>query len=61
MTEDEVITVYGKLMVKHHHAARAGDEPLRKRVFAAIDLFEELWPMESKIWRDMFASGEQER
>jgi hypothetical protein len=55
---DVMTTAYGNLIVRHHQAARAGDEPLRLRIYAALELFAELWPEEANAWEGLFGSPE---
>ena len=52
--DDPATTVYGRLLWHHMDAMRKKDEAKRERIFAAIDLFYELWPAECKVWDDRY-------
>jgi hypothetical protein len=57
---DEIELVYGYLTVRLGKNFRNGGSPeLGERIIAAIDLFEELWPAETKRWTDRFATAEE--
>ena len=58
MAEDAMTTAYGNLRVRHHQAARSGDEKVRVRIYDAIELFAELWPDKAKAWEGLFPVGE---
>lgn len=49
---------YGNLLVEHLNAARANNEALRERIYQAIEVMRELWPVETKAWEDMFRHAE---
>jgi hypothetical protein len=45
-----VASVYSELLLRHRDAGRDQDEPKRQRLFVALDVIRELWPVEIKAW-----------
>jgi hypothetical protein len=53
-THAPIGNVYGLLLWHHMDAARKANEPLRERVFQAIETLREVWPVETQAWEDQF-------
>lgn len=49
--EDLVMTVYRRMLLMHLWAAQEGNHAIRRRIFDAIQRFEELFPDECATFR----------
>ena len=57
---DAIEIVYGYLVRRHAKAMHVGNEPLRLRIWATIELFYEFWPEETKRWEDRYTPKEDQ-
>lgn len=46
--------VYGHLLVEHAMAASSNKPVMCNRIWEAIRVFEDLWPEDTKAFRDMY-------
>ena len=56
---NEIEMVYSYLLARFVDAAREKDDGMHARVFAAIELFEELWPEDTARWKKRFPGKRQ--
>lgn len=59
LAQTKIAGAYGALLLEHHKACRTRNDDIKGRALAAIFLFEQLWPEETRAWR-IVAGGESE-
>jgi hypothetical protein len=54
---DAAKETYGDLLRRHLQAARENDTALQGSIYAAVTVFEELYPEETAAWTAQFSSN----